>query len=62
MLLRETALRVINSPEEFLYEDTVEAYQFINDNGLVDQLNDDQTMILMDMVESGMVLSAPWKE
>lgn len=61
MILSELALRVVNDPETFKYEDLVECYQFINDNGLVDQLNTHQNKFLNRLVESGSVTTDIWR-
>jgi len=61
MILQELALQVINDPSVFKYEDVLEAYQFINDNGLTDKLNPIQFKVLTDLIESGQVFSTPWR-
>lgn len=61
MILTEIALRVINNPDEFKFEDYIEAMQFLNDTGQTHLLNDSQKVRLWAYVENGLVLSAPVK-
>ena len=60
MLMFETAMAVINDRIEHLFEDTVEAMQFLNDYGYVDKLTFEQRKILEDLVESGIVQTDEW--
>lgn len=61
MVLSELALQVINDPESFKYEDLVEAYQFVNDNGLTGKLNPAQTVFLFTLVESNQISTDPFR-
>lgn len=57
MILRDTALNIINNPGYHIYDDLIEAYQFVNDNGLIDHLRPSQVDLLNYYVEIGVVLS-----
>lgn len=61
MVLLELAVRVLNSPGEFLFEDQLEALQFINDIGRTDALNPIQRAMLGNYIECGLVFTAPFK-
>lgn len=61
MVLLELALQVVNDPTVFRYEDILESYQFINDTGITDKLNPIQFKVLTDLIESGQVVSTPWR-
>ena len=55
MLLLDTALAIVSDRVSNIYEDKIEAYQFINDYGYTDQLTTPQQNILYDLVERGVV-------
>ena len=57
MVVLDQALRVVNNPEEFKFEDFVEALQVINDLGRTDLLNQQQKLRLWGMVEQGLVFA-----
>ena len=59
MIIIEIALRVVNFPEDYLFEDSIEAYQLLNDWGHTDKLNNTQKKILEDLIESGIILTEP---
>lgn len=57
MILKDTAFAIVNGRVNFTNEDQIEAYQFINDNGYVDELTPTQTLFLKSLVESNLVFS-----
>ena len=59
MIIIEIALRVVNFPEDYLFEDSIEAYQLLNDWGHTDKLNNTQKKILEDLIESGIIITEP---
>lgn len=57
MVVLDLAVRVVNSAEEFKFEDFVEALQVINDLGRTDLLNDHQRVRLYGLIEAGLVFT-----
>ena len=60
MLLFETAMSIINDRISNIYEDKIEAYQFLNDYGYSDLLTFQQRHILEDLVERGVIETDEW--
>ncbi len=59
--LLEQALRVVNDVS-FKYEDRIEAFQFLSDNWELDKLTQSQQWELNNLVEKGLVITAPWRK
>lgn len=55
MVVLDLAIRVVNNPEEFKFEDFLEALQVINDLGRTDLLNHQQKLRLWGFVENGLI-------
>ncbi len=61
MIVLDLAIRVINNPDEFKFEDFIEALQVINDLGRTDLLNDSQRVRLWAFIEQGLVFTPEYK-
>lgn len=61
MVVLDLALRVVNTPDEYKFEDFLEALQVINDLGRTDLLTHQQKLRLWGFVESGLVQTTPVK-
>jgi len=57
----QTALAVIAEDSGSKFEDRVEAYQWLSDNWELERLNLQQQMEFNDLVERGVVQTAPWR-
>lgn len=57
MIVLDQAIRVVRNPDEFKFEDFVEAMQVINDLGRTDLLTDHQRIRLYGLIESGLVFT-----
>ncbi len=55
MILKETVLRVLTNPSEFMRDDVIECYQWINDTGNINLLDERQTLVFNTLVENGLV-------
>ena len=58
--LLEQAMNVVNDIS-FRLEDRIEAYQFLTDNWELDRLTQGQKWELNNLVEKGLVVTAPWR-
>ena len=59
MVLKDTALAIIAGAVNSNDHDKVEAYQFIADNGLWEDLSGAQLLTLRELIESGKVFTPP---
>lgn len=59
MVLKDTALAIINGAVNSNNHDKVEAYQFISDNGYWEDLTSAQLLVLRELIETGKVFTAP---
>lgn len=57
MIVLDLALQVINNPEQFKFEDFVEALQVVNDMGRTDLLTDQQRVRLWGLIEMGLIFT-----
>lgn len=60
-LLQDLAFKILNGDLGGTFEDKIEAYQFVNDNFLLDSLNGQQRAEFNMLVEGGQVETAPWR-
>lgn len=60
-LLQELALKIVNGELGSTFEDRIEAFQFMNDNFLLDQLSEKHVTEFNILVEGGQVETAPWR-
>ncbi len=61
MLLLDTAIRIVDLNSGAKIEDKIEAYQFLCDNWELDRLNPVQIAEFNNMVEGGLIQTAPWR-
>ncbi len=59
-LLKDTAICIIHDTGA-VFEDKIEAYQFMNDNFLLDSLTERQKAEFNILVEGGEIQTAPWR-
>jgi len=57
MIVLDLAIRVVNNPDEFKFEDFIEALQVINDLGRTDVLNTQQKLRLWGLIEQGLIFT-----
>jgi len=60
-LLKEFAFKIINHELGATYEDRIEAFQFVNDNFLLERLMPHHLEEFNFLVESGQIETAPWR-
>ena len=57
MIVLDLAIRVVNNPDEFKFEDFIEALQVINDLGRTDVLSPQQKLRLWGLIEQGLIFT-----
>jgi hypothetical protein len=60
MILQDTALAILRGDVGATYNDRIEAYQFMNDNFLLDQLTPVQAAEYNTLVEGGVINTVPF--
>jgi hypothetical protein len=61
MMLRDVAKAILNDDIGATYQDKIEAYQFMNDNFLLDELSPYQQEEFRNMVELGIIATPPFR-
>jgi hypothetical protein len=59
--LQEIAFKILNGEVGGTFEDKIEAFQFVNDNFLIDKLSPAQQQDYNSLVEMGVIETAPWR-
>lgn len=60
-LLQDLAFQIVKDQIGATFEDKIEAYQFINDNWLVDRLPGVLQEEYNMLIETGIIDTAPWR-
>ena len=62
MLLLDVAIQIVDLNSGSKFEDKIEAYQFLCDNWELDRLSPAQMAEFNNLVEGGLIQTAPWRK